>query len=143
MRTNGRSQALFGGLLWGDRPVRFVFMDEAGTSQHEPVTVVVAITANADENLMSAEALILETLGAVPPQFQRDFCFHATEVFAGAKYKDQWSLTERLNLLYSMMAIPRRLGMAITVSCVWRGANPVDLVALKMTQHQFDHIYAF
>jgi hypothetical protein len=48
VRTDGRSQALFGGLLWGDQAVRYIFMDEAGTSATEPVSVVVVLIASAE-----------------------------------------------------------------------------------------------
>jgi hypothetical protein len=30
------SRALFGGLLWGNAAMRFIHVDEAGTSEHEP-----------------------------------------------------------------------------------------------------------
>src|ERR1700730_8168636 len=75
MRTNGRSQAIFGGLLWGDRPLRYIFVDEAGTSARERISVVVGIIANADEHVMSAEALALEVLRGVPVKFRDGFKF--------------------------------------------------------------------
>src|SRR5205809_1008760 len=99
MRTNGHSKAFFGGPLWGDHLVRFVFMDEAGTSAHEPVTVVVGLIADADKHVVSAEAAVLEALGAVPAQFKDGFVWHATQVFGDAKFQDDWSLTDRLRLL--------------------------------------------
>jgi hypothetical protein len=123
MRTDGRSEAIFGGLLWGDQPVRYIFMDEAGTSAREPVTVVVGLIAHADEHVLSAEAAVIEALGAVPEALRKNFVFHATEVYGDKKYQDgRWSLTDRLDLLYTMMAIPRRIGMAICVGTMWRGA---------------------
>ena len=51
-------RALFGGLLWGDAAMRFIHVDEAGTSEHEPVTVVVGLIVDADKQLMIAEAAI-------------------------------------------------------------------------------------
>jgi len=122
-RTNGWSRAFGGGLLWGDRPVRYLFVDEAGTSAKEPVTVVVALIADADAHVMSAEALALETLGGVPPQHKDGFVFHATQVFGDLKYQADWSIADRLHLLKGMMSIPRRIGMAITVSACWRDAD--------------------
>lgn len=144
-RTNGWSRAFGGGLLWGDQPLRYIFMDEAGTSAGEPVTIVVGLIANADEHVLSAEALALEAIGAVPPQFKDGFVFHATEVFGGKKYRDAWSITDRLRLLDQMMSVPRRIGISICVSVQWR--NAVDwgdsASGLGLSASQFDHVMAF
>ena len=143
--TNGWSRALFGGLLWGESPVRFLFVDEAGTSAREPVTVVVALIAHADEHVMSAEALVHETLGGVPPQHKEGFVFHATQVYNDKKYQKDWSMTDRLILLREIMTIPRRIGMGIAVSAVWRNGIDISKHALKLgiTNCQFDHMQAF
>ncbi|MGI3902469.1 MAG: DUF3800 domain-containing protein [Janthinobacterium lividum] len=145
MRTNGRSQAIFGGLLWGDQPVRYVFMDEAGTSALEPVTVVVGLIASADEHVLAAEALALEAIGSVPPAHQDGFVYHATEVFGGKKYRDSWSMADRLRLLELMMSVPRKIGMAICVSAQWRNAvdHSQQAASLNLSGSQFEHLMAF
>lgn len=132
-------------LAMGALPVRYVFVDEAGTSAKEPVTVVVGIIANADKHVMSAEALALETLGGVPQSLKDGFVFHATQVFGDRKYQADWAMTDRLRLLKDMMSIPRRIGMALTVSAVWRGAvdNTEHEKLLGLSAAQFDHFSAF
>lgn len=144
-RTNGWSRAFGGGLLWGDKPVRYLFMDEAGTSAVEPVTVVVALIADADNHVMSAEALALELLGCVPPQHKDGFVFHATQVFGDQKYREGWSMTDRLYLLKGMMSLPRRIGMAISLSAVWRNSIPESdqNPRLRISSEQMDHLLAF
>ena len=146
MRTNGYSQAIFGGLLWGDKPVRYIFMDEAGTSALEPVTIVIGVIAHADEHVLSAESLALEALGSVPQKYREGFVFHATQVYGDQKYHDgDWSLTDRLNLLYQMMSVPRKIGMAITLSVCYRGDDDItdDYKNMGLTQPQYDHLVAF
>lgn len=125
--------------------MRYVFVDEAGTSAREPVTVVVGIIADADNHVMSAEALAHELIGAVPEQHKKGFIFHATQVFSDRRYQANWSITDRLHLLKGMMSIPRRTGMAITLAAVWRkpgffGDQPKSL---GMSDSQFDHLLAF
>jgi hypothetical protein len=121
--------------------VRYIFVDEAGTSAPEPVTVVVGITADADTHVMSAEALALELLASVPPKHKEGFVFHATQVFGDKKYQSDWSITDRLHLLKGMMSIPRRIGMSITVAACWRDAPmPADP---NLTKAQLDHAVAF
>ncbi|RXF75470.1 DUF3800 domain-containing protein [Hansschlegelia zhihuaiae] len=144
MRTNGRSKAFFGGPLWGDWPLRYIFMDEAGTSDPEPVTVVVGIIASADEHVMSAEALVREIYDTVPPQFKKDFVFHATDILNKTKYQDGWSMTDRLALLKCMMSVPIRIGMSVCLSARWRGAcdySKTDM--MEMSPAQLDHAMAF
>lgn len=125
--------------------MRYVFMDEAGTSAPEPVTVVVGLIANADQHVMRAEALVAEALGAVPEKFRPGFVFHATQVFGDKEFQKDWSLTDRLSLLYAMMSIPKRLEMAVCVSANWR--NAVDYGdaprGIGISAFQFDHLSAF
>jgi hypothetical protein len=145
MRTSGRSQALFGGLLWGDWPVRYIFIDEAGISAKETVTVVVGIIAHADEHVMSAEALALETLNGVPRGLRDGFTFSAKNVFGDEAHQQAgWSLTDRLDLLSGMMSIPRRIGMAISIGVAWRGTiECTEEEKKRYRPEQWDHFRAF
>ncbi len=125
--------------------MRYIFVDEAGTSAREPVTVIVGLIAHADDHVLNAEALADEALGGVPDRYRDGFTFHATEVFNSKRYQDAWSINDRLDLLTTMMAVPRRIGMAICVSAQWRGA--VDFTtgygSLGLSPAQSDHFHAF
>lgn len=122
--------------------MRFVFIDEAGTSATEPVTVVVGLIVNADTQLMSAEAAVAEVLGAVPARFKKDFVFHATDIWNSRKYRDGWSTSDRLALLHSMMRLPRRLGISISMGMVRRDWKPTS--ELKgFSRAQCHHFHAF
>ena len=128
--------------------MRFVYMDEAGISAIEPVTVVVAVIAHADAHVMSGESLAAETLGAVPAQFRNEMVFSAKNILGDKKWqKASWSLTDRLNLLCAMMRIPRKLGMALSVGLIWRNANDWSaqrvLKQPDLTNDQWDHLTAF
>ncbi|MEH6772321.1 MAG: DUF3800 domain-containing protein [Cereibacter changlensis] len=125
--------------------MRYIFMDEAGTSANEPVTIVVGLIANADEHVMAAEALAIEALGSVPPNYKDGFVFHATSVFGSRKYQELWSMTDRLRLLGAMMSIPRRVGIAICVGVRWRSsANSGETVnKFGLSPSQQDHVTTF
>jgi hypothetical protein len=135
--------ALFGGPLLGDRAVRFVFMDEAGTSADEPWAVVVGIVADADEHIVLAERSLLEALGAVPKEHREGFYFHAKEIFGSNKWQDDWILTSRLNLLKEIMAIPRNIGMAVSISAIKRDADSPILPEIALSAKEQDHFLAF
>ncbi len=123
-------------------------MDEAGTSAREPVSVVVGIIADADHDLVVADKLVEEALCSVPHSLQDGFRFHAKQVLGDRKYQEAgWSLTNRLELLYSMMSIPKRVGMAVCVGVHWRGAvdwkPDGNLAKNGLSAAQSDHFMAF
>lgn len=126
--------------------MRYIFIDEAGTAANEPVTAVVAVIVDADKKLSSAEKLVEEILRGVPGNHKQKFVFHATEIFNSRKYQDEWSMTDRLNLLYSMMSVPRKIRLPITLSLVWRSAEDFEKIEATLNEinkAQFQHIMAF
>jgi hypothetical protein len=106
--SNGPT-ALFGGPLLGSKLMRFIYMDEAGTSADEPLVVEVALIVEADQQVHLAERLIDETLGAVPVNFRDAFVFHADQVWNDRKYRDCWAMADRLAFLKRMMGLRLRL----------------------------------
>ena len=126
--------------------MRFVYIDEAGTSQQEPVTIVAGLIIDADNQLMSAEAAVCEALGAVPPQLSDGFVFHAKDVWSNKGYRDHWRMSDRLAFLKNMMALPRRLGIPIAYGIHRRGFDwkgPIDFKGIGMSPAQLDHLMSF
>jgi Protein of unknown function (DUF3800) len=135
-------RAFFGGPLKGWAPVRYIYVDEAGTSANEPVTVVVGIILHADRDYARTEEKLARALESVPEKFRKDFVFHAKSIWADRKYRDGWSRQERLKLLYDVMSIPRLLNLPVAMGMVRRNSfapegNP------KITKIQFQHAMAF
>lgn len=123
--------------------MRYIYVDEAGTSEEEPVTIVVGLVVHPDYQLMQAEAAIQEALHAVPQQFREGFCFHATEVWGSPKYKDVWAQTDRMNLMHAMMFLPRRLGIPIALGMARRNSPQRFLERSTFAKFQEDHLIAF
>lgn len=137
-------ESFYGNTLAGASAMRFIFVDEAGTSANEPITVVAGVILHADIHLMQAEALLKEVLGAVPVKFREGFLCHADDVWNDAKYRDEWLLSDRLAFLSDMMRIPRRLNLAIAVGMVRRDARVGGFeegAGLSLEQQQ--HFWAF
>ena len=98
--------------------MHFIYIDEAGTSAEEPTCVVVGILVNADTQWRKAEERIARILDIVPDVFRTDFIFHAKTIWGSKKYRDIWSLSDRLAVLHGMMSIPRELNMPIAVGMI-------------------------
>src|SRR6266487_1457816 len=132
-----------GDLLWGSSAMQFVFVDEAGTSENEPVTIVAGLIVNADEQLMFAEGAIDEALGAVP-KIIRDagFLFHATAIWSDKRYREHWAQADRLAFLDAMMSLPRRLNFPLSFGLVRRNA-PDGKTWPSMSLAQSHHVMAF
>src|ERR1700674_5210184 len=115
-------QAIFGGPLSGTSPLRYIYVDEAGTSAKEPVTVVAGIILNADLHWRSVEARVAEILAAFVPAKLRDerFIFHAKSVWGDRSLREDWQFAQRAQLLHAMMSIPREMKLAISLGIVRR-----------------------
>lgn len=139
-------KAIFGDLLEGKNAVRFIFMDEAGTSPspQEKVRIVISLVVHGDQQLLSAEAMLREALGAVPTDFAEGFDFHADDVWSAVKYRERWALTDRKNLLQSVMSIPRRLNIPVCMGLCWADTKPSEISeTLRLSAPQENHWWAF
>jgi len=101
--------------------VRYVFIDEAGTSQKEPVSVVAGIIIHADKHCLRADEAVNDVLDLIP-DYIREKCpvFHAKRIWGDKKLRENWSLDERKSLLCSMMSIPRELELSLAVGACRR-----------------------
>jgi Protein of unknown function (DUF3800) len=126
--------------------MRYVFIDEAGTSERESISVVVGIIIHADKQSILAEAAVNEVLGLIPPH-QRDKCpvFHATKIWGDKSLRDRWTREERKNLLCSMMSIPRNLNLVLAMGACNRTVHlPEEAVKGRgITLVQAHHGIAF
>ncbi|MBU8876118.1 DUF3800 domain-containing protein [Reyranella sp. MMS21-HV4-11] len=124
--------------------MRFIYVDEAGTSDLEPISLVAGIIVEADTQLAIVENLVKEVVGAVPAIFRRDFIFHALDVWHDGKYRSDWSLADRMHIMTSMMGIPRKLGLPIAVGMQRRDSPaPSESLPTQLTKSQWDHLMCF
>jgi hypothetical protein len=133
-------KAIFGGLLKGHKPVRYIYVDEAGTSAKEPVSVVAGIIIHADTQYMAVEKRLNEVLQLVPHELREGFVFHAKSVWSDRSYREVWSFADRLDFLKKVMAIPREMGLAIAVGMVRRDSEVPEGVG---SREKFHHAMAF
>ena len=124
--------------------LRYIYLDEAGTSANEPVTIVAGIIVDADTQWRAAEAKVNELLQEVPEKLQKDFIFHAKDISGSRKNRDIWSDSGRLSLLTNMMAVPRLLNIPIVIGMVRRRFTvPEEFLLKKLKMEQFHHLMAF
>ncbi|WP_143324190.1 DUF3800 domain-containing protein [Caulobacter sp. X] len=123
--------------------MRYIYMDEAGTADHEPVTVVAGIVVHADTQFRPAENELNSLRNDYVPEHHRTgFLFHSTSIWSNPKFREGWDREERLALLIGMMSLPRRLEIPISFGIVRRSAPEIDVQGL-MSQAQFRHLMAF
>jgi hypothetical protein len=126
----------------GGKPLRYFYVDEAGTSAPEPVSVVVAIIVDADNDYVRVEKELAARLDAVPKHFQPGFVSHAKSIWGNPKYRDGWSLDERLAFLKGIASIPYKLGVPMAMGFVNRNMGlPAGDVA--MPEETYHHRIAF
>lgn len=121
----------------------YIYVDEAGTSAREPVTVVVGVIINADTHWQLAFQELQTILDAnVPPQLRPGFIFHAKDIWSSYREHTSWERKQRLELIAAVAAIPRRLQMAVSLGRAKRTLKG-EIEGLKMKPQDFDHLMAF
>lgn len=100
-----------------------IYVDEAGTTVTEPVTVVAAIFVDADRQWERLRERLSELCNAeVPAQFRDKFCFHALEVYGDGKkkYRTAWALPDRVRFYEEMLKLPKELRLTVVFGWVRR-----------------------
>lgn len=126
----------------------YIYVDEAGTSALEPVTVVAAVIVHADTQWKLAHSELNRLLDLyVPSSLREGFIFHAKEIWSGYRsLNEPWPMISRKKLIEEVSSIPRRLKMAISIGRVRRDAPQNKLppeTAKKINHNEFQHIMAF
>jgi hypothetical protein len=135
-------RALFGGALQGYSPVYYVYVDEAGTSANEPVSVVVGVIVHADTQWRAAAQALSATVERfVPRELRHQYVFHAKAVFNGdRRSRTIWPKEDRVSFIHAVLEIPKRLGLAIALGKVRRDAGapwPIENLTVSQKQHLF------
>ncbi len=135
--------------------MRNIYIDEAGTSAPEPVSVVAALIVNPDIHWYPVMRRVREIWDHhIPSEYRhenrhklhKDFTFHAKSVSDASKYL-RWSEASRRALLLAMMAIPGEFNIPITFGAVKRSALDwsgwPEHRKKQMTPAKSDHMSAF
>lgn len=121
----------------------YVYLDEAGTSAKEPVTVVVGVIIHADTHWRTAQEMLQLTFNRfVPADLRSDFIFHAKDVWNGYRDQKGWSRSDRAALISAVAGIPRFLKSALAIGKVRRDAGDLGKPS-AMSLHDFQHVMAF
>ncbi|GIK82300.1 MAG: hypothetical protein BroJett024_34050 [Alphaproteobacteria bacterium] len=112
------TRAFGGGGLLGDRLVRLIYLDEAGTSAKEPHSVVVGAIVDADAQLDRIERRFSEITETCVPECEREgLIFHAKDLYHGTKKfnRDKWPREKRHQILADILAIPREFTVPLAI----------------------------
>jgi hypothetical protein len=119
-----------------------IYLDEAGISKPEPVSVVAAIAVDDPLAHQATEAL-RRLVKKVPEQFRSGALhFHATDIWNGHNYNGVWPLADRIDLLYSLMSMPRLRSIPLCAGFVRRDLAVPNLVK-GLTPEQAHHMICF
>lgn len=119
-----------------------LYVDESGTEQESPVTVVFGVLMNPRMQAAAQVAIAAATLG-IPTAFRSHYTPpHASSLMKRDKHSDTWTLAERWNLIRSVAAIPHAIG-AMSFSAYVKRSNPSDPTNPEATKEDFHYAYAF
>ena len=126
--------------------MRYVFLDETGTSDSEPFTLVLGVIVQADEQFHLVEERLLELSNQVPPSFRAKHRYlHAKDILGSQFMRDEWPTAARVQLVKEVMSIPRTMRLGLAVGLRRRDTKDARQVYPKTTMSavQFDHSIAF
>jgi hypothetical protein len=106
-------------------PVRYIYLDEAGWSQTEPVTVVTGVIVHADTQIIPFEDDLRTVLSTVPEQYRDGFIAHAKSIWGDPIYREGWSRAKRRRFMRRIVRIPSLFGGAIAIG-VCKRSTPND-----------------
>lgn len=129
--------------------MRFIYTDEAGTSEREPVCVVATVIVHADNqwrNLQKEIARVVQE--RVPANIQENFVIHATEIFSGGKTvkRDEWEFEDRLDFLKEILCIPFIHNVPISVGVEFKDQPHLDdekFRSIGLGPNKLAHLRAF
>lgn len=123
--------------------MRFIYLDEAGTSRPEPVSVVAGPIVNADTQYVALERAITQALTKVPERHRaRGFVPHAKSIFHGeGDLRDGWDRASRRALVRELVGIAPSLGVPVAVG-MCRRALAVE-ASHAAQPHDVHHMLAF
>jgi hypothetical protein len=120
------------------KPLRYIYLDEAGTSAQEPSTVVAGIIVDADSQYVAIENHISFLLQSVPAQ-HRKLVPHAKSIFHGeGNLREGWSFQDRRLFIKQMIGIAPALRIPVSMGIARRG-NKMDAMYEQFGMKPVDH----
>lgn len=107
--------------------MRLIYVDEAGTSANESVTVVAGIIVDPDTEWRPAVEMLSNLKDKfVPAEYRDGFVYHGADVFRTEKKNKypNWSMDSRIAFALALMRLPNQLGIPIVMSMVRRDSFP-------------------
>src|SRR5207249_3324055 len=121
--TLGLTSTLIGSSALKARPVKLIYVDEAGRAENEPATIAAGVIVDPDAQFVPVEEELARIRRTVPERHRANFISHATAVWGNKKFREGWSFEDRLQFLIDMVSIPSKLGLPVSLAMVLR-TNP-------------------
>ncbi|ATG43680.1 DUF3800 domain-containing protein [Phaeobacter piscinae] len=91
--------------------MRFIYVDEAGTSKNEPYFIACGVISDPDECYLSVRQYYFDLSNDLFPEwegFGDSVIFHAKDIWHGAGHWDRkkWPKRERMNILKRLVQVP-------------------------------------
>src|SRR4051794_1533132 len=96
--------------------MRLIYLDEAGTSAHEPLAIVAGVIIQGDRQWLNVNDHMLGLIDRyIPLAARENFVFHAKDVFHGTGFfqRELWPREKRWEILGELAKIPAMFDLPI------------------------------
>lgn len=120
----------------GNRFVRLVYLDEAGTSNpaQEPFLVVAGVIVQPDQDWLSIDRHLKSIMRKrLPEEMRFTGIFHAKDIWHGEKKfsRGHWPLPKRMDILADIAAVPKTFRMPVIHGWVQREAAARHMLSIQ------------
>jgi hypothetical protein len=118
-----------GHALRGSKLVRYIYMDEAGTSVGEPVTVVAGVIVHGDTQWKPMEQHLLDVKERhIPAEHLAEFVIHGKDILNGRKApffgdNKEWPADRRMQIIKDVLQIRSGLGFSVCLGYSFRESS--------------------
>ena len=129
--------------------MRFVYVDESGTSGKAPFLIVAGVVIDMDRQFIRVARHISKLVNKyVAAEDREGFSFHATNLFSGSGKtwgnRAKYSLAHRCEALKEFLAIPSKFHLPVIVGFIRRKPSPTgQSTQARQKTTQDDHALAF
>jgi hypothetical protein len=123
--------------------VHRIYVDEAGISAGEPVSVVAGVIVRDEEDMARIEEALAHVRRHVPTDIRDGFVFHASDLFHRQRGTPSAELCDEARglILRELVAIPRALSVPLAVGYVRRGEPSSERTRRNLAR--VEHMAAF
>ncbi len=113
-------------MIHGEAKLLQIYVDEAGTDESSPVTVVAAVIVVPTQSTALADRIDAIKDKYVPRKQRDGYILHATDIFSRRNGHESWEISDRVNLMKTILRVFYERDVPFAIGACFRSAEGAD-----------------